>query len=85
MAQRGSKKKTKGSGAAKAPAPAGLSEAVQRLEARLRAAERERDGLKSELDAARTKISTLEERHTQVANRINWVIDSLRTAMEGGQ
>jgi len=84
MAQRGSKK-AKGSGAPKAPAPAGLSEAVQRLEARLRAAERERDGLKAELESARVKIASLEERHSQVANRINWVIDSLRTAMEGSQ
>lgn len=81
MAQRDSKK-------AKRPAPrkatssAGLSEAVQRLEARARVLESERDGLKAELELARAAIAKLEERHGQVVTRIDWVIDSLRSAIE---
>jgi chromosome segregation ATPase len=56
---------------------AGFSDAVQRLEARAKALELERDGLKSELEAARRRIAVLEQTRNQVANRIDWVIDSL--------
>ena len=56
---------------------AGLADAVQRLEARAKTLERERDGLKSELDAARARIRALDEARADVVNRIDWVIDSL--------
>jgi hypothetical protein len=39
--------------------------------------ERERDALKSELEAARARIASLEESRRQAANRIDWVIDAL--------
>ena len=60
---------------------AGLSDAVQRLEARAKALERERDGLKAELDAARVKIRLLEEKRSEAVNRIDWVIDSLHNVI----
>lgn len=81
MAQRNSKK-AKRSTARKPTTSAGLSEAVQRLEARARVLEAERDGLKAELELARATIAKLEERHGQVVTRIDWVIDSLRSAIE---
>jgi chromosome segregation ATPase len=61
---------------------AGLTEAMQRLEARAKALERERDGLKAEIEAARARIATLEESRSQVVNRIDWVIDSLHTLVD---
>jgi chromosome segregation ATPase len=56
---------------------AGISDAMQRLEAEARKLERERDGLLLELEAARARIKVLESTQTDVANRIEWVIDSL--------
>jgi len=58
------------------------SEALQRLESRARALERERDGIKTELEAARARIAALEESRSQVANRIDWIIDSLNSLMD---
>jgi predicted RNase H-like nuclease (RuvC/YqgF family) len=60
----------------------GMSEAMQRLEARAKVLELERDGLKSELEAARARIAMLEESRKKVANRIDWVIDSLHNLAE---
>lgn len=82
MAQRDSKKAKRSAAPRKATTSAGLSEAVQRLEARARVLESERDGLKAELELARAMITRLEERHGQVVTRIDWVIDSLRSAIE---
>lgn len=50
-------------GAAKAPADGSQTDAITRLEA--------------ELAAARGRISELEQKHADVINRIDWVIDSL--------
>jgi hypothetical protein len=58
------------------------SEALQRLESRARALERERDGIKADLEAARARIAALEESRSQVANRIDWIIDSLNSLMD---
>ncbi|MGQ0674088.1 MAG: hypothetical protein ACT4N2_14600 [Hyphomicrobium sp.] len=57
---------------------AGLADAVQRLEARAKTLERERDDLKSELEQARARIAALEQSRAEAANRIAWVIDSLQ-------
>jgi predicted RNase H-like nuclease (RuvC/YqgF family) len=76
MAQRERDKAKRGTARPK-ESGAGHSDALQRLEARAKALERERDGLKAELERARARIAVLEERGSQVANRIDWVIDSL--------
>lgn len=81
MAQR-ERDKVKRTVARAATAANGQPEAVQRLEARAKALERERDGLKAELEAARAQIAVLEESRSQVVNRIDWVIDSLQTLAE---
>ncbi len=43
----------------------------------------ERDRLKIELEAANAQIALLKERHTQVVNQIDWVLDSLHNIVEG--
>jgi sugar-specific transcriptional regulator TrmB len=81
MAQR-EREKSKRAGSPPADSTAGLSDAVQRLEARARTLERERDGLKTELDAARVRIRQLEDARAQAVNRIDWVIDSLQNVID---
>jgi sugar-specific transcriptional regulator TrmB len=81
MAQR-DRDKAKRPGARQAESAAGLADAVQRLEARAKTLERERDGLKTELEAARERIRTLEEARAEVVNRIDWVIDSLQNVVD---
>jgi len=61
---------------------AGLKDAVQRLELRAKALERERDGLKDELEAARARIAMLEETRDQTVSRIGWIIESLHDVSE---
>lgn len=63
--------------------PADLVESMRRLEARALALERERDGLRTELGVVRARVVELESEHAEVANRIDWVVDSLRSAIEG--
>jgi sugar-specific transcriptional regulator TrmB len=60
-----------------APSPAVSADALERLEARAKVLERERDGLKAELEAAHARITSLEETRSQAVHRIDWVIDSL--------
>jgi uncharacterized protein YhaN len=48
------------------------------LEARLAAAEAERDRLRIELDTALERIAMLERANSDVSDRIAWVIDSLQ-------
>lgn len=81
MAQR-DREKSKRAGTPPADSTAGLADAVQRLEARARTLERERDGLKSELETARARIRTLEDARAQAVNRIDWVIDSLQNVLD---
>lgn len=76
MAQRERDKPKRGAVRA-ADSAAGLADAVQRLEARAKTLERERDGLKVEIEAARVRIKSLEGARAEAANRIEWVIDSL--------
>ncbi len=72
MVQRAKEKVKRPSGRAKEQ-PA----AAQSPETRVKALERERDMLKAELESARQKIAALEESRSAVANRIDWVIESL--------
>lgn len=43
---------------------------------------RERDRLKAELAAAHARIAELEAQRDQIANRIDWIIDSLSSLLE---
>jgi hypothetical protein len=55
------------------------------LLARVVKLESERERLLSELEKAEIRIRALEEGRDQVLNRIDWVIDSLRNLIDGGQ
>lgn len=44
--------------------------------------EQERDALKAELEAAMARIAELEKSRELIANRIDWVIDSLHNLIE---
>jgi chromosome segregation ATPase len=52
------------------------------LDERYRVLEGERDRLRNELEAARAEITRLEAARNDVANRIDWVIDSLHNILE---
>ncbi len=54
-------------------------------DARFRALEAERDRLKAELETAKAEIQRLEQARADIANRIDWVIDSLHNILEGGR
>lgn len=75
-------RKQKGSKPASARSVGTAADAASRLEARAHSAERERDALKAELEAARGRIAELERNRDLVANRIDWVIDSLHNLLE---
>lgn len=81
MAQR-ERDKVKRTVARPSESTTGIADAVQRLEARARTLERERDGLRAELEAARARIAALEEARAEVVNRIDWVIDSLHNLVD---
>jgi hypothetical protein len=49
---------------------------------RLLVVEAERDRLKARLEEAEARISELEASRTLVVNRIDWLIDTLGTALE---
>ena len=53
------------------------------LSARLAAMAAERDAALAELAAARAQITALEAARSQAVNRIDWIIDSLKTVIEG--
>jgi hypothetical protein len=63
---------------ASAPDPAALSARVAQLEG-------ERERLLAALEKAESRIRALEEGRDQVLNRIDWVIDSLRSLIETEQ
>lgn len=50
--------------------------------AAFRLLETERDALRAELEAAKSRIAELERSREQVLNRIDWVIDSLHNLIE---
>jgi hypothetical protein len=77
-------------GKGRAPARRTSSENGSALEApallaRVVKLESERDRLRAELEKAESRIRALEEGRDQVLNRIDWVIDSLRNLIDGGQ
>ena len=73
-------RRTDADGAAPAPAPG----ASDRYAQRVKALERERDRLKSQLAEAEARIVRLEESRAEAVNRIDWVIDSLHNVLENG-
>jgi hypothetical protein len=79
MAQR-EREKVKRQATRPAEAQAGIADAGPRPDVRLKAVERERDNLRSELAAAQARIVALEKIRDEAANRINWVIDSLQNS-----
>lgn len=74
MAQR-DKEKAKRSPARLSDSATQTGDAMQRLEARAKS-------LEAELEAARQRIAELESSRAQVANRIDWVIDSLTNMID---
>ena len=58
------------------------SDKAERPEARIKALEQERDGLKAQLALAEARIAHLEESRVAVVNRIDWIIDSLQNGIE---
>jgi DNA repair exonuclease SbcCD ATPase subunit len=81
MAQR-AQEKTKRAPARQKHATPGA--AGRDLDERYKALERERDDLKASLEAARGRIAALEDSRNQIANRIDWVIESLQGLVENG-
>jgi hypothetical protein len=72
------------------PARRPATESASKLEApallaRVVKLESERDRLLAALEKAENRIRALEEGRDQVLNRIDWVIDSLRNLIDGGQ
>ena len=63
-------------------APKALEGAVERLEASAQDLKRERDQLAAELASARAEIARLEAARQEAVNRIDWVIDSLNSALQ---
>jgi outer membrane murein-binding lipoprotein Lpp len=61
---------------------AALSVAVERLEAKVLDLKGERDALATELAAAKAEIAALDAARKDAINRIDWVIDSLHTALK---
>ena len=59
------------------PAAKTAATAEDRLDNRLAAAERDRDALRFELDAAHDRIADLERRQSEIAKRIASVLKSL--------
>ncbi|HEY8246721.1 MAG TPA: hypothetical protein VIG38_05520 [Hyphomicrobium sp.] len=51
-------------------------------QARLEAAERERDQFKAQLSEAQAMIAKLEQARDEAVNRIDWAIDSLHNVLE---
>lgn len=59
-----------------------LKSAVERLEAQLIELRNERDGLRDDLALAQSRVEALEKANAEAVNRIDWVIDSLHSAVE---
>ena len=66
----------------RADQPAPLEAAVQRLEASVAELKRERDELAARLLSAQAEITTLNSARKAAIDRIDWVIDSLHTALQ---
>ena len=73
---RGGSGQRKGSAKATRSPPAKTTAAVD-LKVRVAALERERAALAADLEAARARITDLETRQGEIADRIAWALDSL--------
>ena len=62
--------------------PQALDAAVERLEASISALKRERDDLAARLASAQAEIAALDAARKAAIDRIDWVIDSLHTALQ---
>ena len=84
MAQRVSQKR-QAAGSAAAPTGRACSargEPKRNGQARLEAAERERDQLKAQLAEAQATIAKLEQARDEAVSRIDWAINSLHNVLE---
>ena len=89
MAER-SKSQTKRAPAKRTPArksagtnATALANAIERLEAKMGKLQRERDDLRTKLNAVNARVKELEIANTNAVDRIDWVIDSLHNLLEG--
>lgn len=80
MAQR-ERTKAKRTTARPEESSSGTGDTVQRLEARARALELERDSLKTELEAAKARMKTLETARDQVVSKIDGMLNSLNAVV----
>jgi hypothetical protein len=75
MNARRTKSKAAPSGSSSRPASGRLADAVTALE-------REREALKAELADAKARIAELEKSRREAIDRVDWAIDSLKTALQ---
>ena len=73
---------TKRAAPSKARKPAKPRVDLEQLTGEVQALKRERDDLRTELTAAKQRISELEALNENAVNRIDWVLDSLHTLLE---
>jgi hypothetical protein len=82
MAERVIEKTKRHSAPSRQAARAAPVEVKRSGKAAMEALERERDELKSQLDAARASIIRLEQARDEAVDRIDWAIDSLHNLLE---
>jgi predicted RNase H-like nuclease (RuvC/YqgF family) len=75
MNARRTKSKTAPSDSPSRPSSGRLADAVTALE-------REREALKAELAEAKSRIAELEKARREALDRVDWAIDSLKTALQ---
>jgi predicted RNase H-like nuclease (RuvC/YqgF family) len=75
MNARRTKSKAAPTGSTSRPSPGRLADAVTALE-------REREALKAELADAKARIAELEKGRREALDRVDWAIDSLKTALQ---
>lgn len=73
---------TKRTASSKAGKPAKPQVSLAQIEREMQALKSERDDLKTELTAAKQRISELEAINEDAVNRIDWVLDSLHSLVE---
>ncbi|MEO1264719.1 MAG: hypothetical protein AAFV26_03325 [Pseudomonadota bacterium] len=66
----------------KAPAKAKSAKRIGGRKTRTGETQQTVKALEAELAVAKARISDLEQRHADVLNRIEWVLDSLKTSLE---
>jgi len=84
MAERAARKVKRTAASPRTEAANAAPAASDRYAQRVKALERERDRLKTQLAEAEARIARLEESRAEAVNRIDWVIDSLHNVLENG-